>query len=405
MSGLFVIVDDQDPDIHYSMGWAPIPAAISFEYGGTITSPGPQGSTAEYNFNGTSISVFARVAANRNNATNLLNFVIDGTILDSEILQTNQFERFHEKVYTSPTLADGPHNMVITLNTTSGDVFLDYMIYEVSPNTPIGSSSRLLVLNTNEQLAYSLGWNSGVVLKPGLEKGAVSLNDTVQGAADLGATVALNFTGTGFEVHGLLVTPFPSPVAAYSLDGGPLTNVEMPPNGTDFTNAVSNFEFIGETFNEVGTHSLVITPLIPGAFFLDYMIIESPAAFFPQKAQIAAVPKPAATKSIQLDAGAVAAIILGIILGFLLVSVGWYFIRRRQKIRERSRSENGRRPDMEHGSSNFTPYAVVAPARNAFSKRDRLHQPGPTTRADVSRQHAILPPAYSDRAMTQINGS
>jgi hypothetical protein len=144
---------------------------------------------------GTSISVFARVAANGNNATNLFNFVIDGTILDSEIVQTNQFERFHEKVYTSPTLADGPHNMVITLTTTSGDVFLDYMIYEVSPNTPIGSSSRLLVLDTNGQLTYSQGWNSGVVLRPGLEKGAVSLNDTVQGAADLGATVAFNFTG------------------------------------------------------------------------------------------------------------------------------------------------------------------------------------------------------------------
>ncbi|KAJ7256328.1 hypothetical protein C8J57DRAFT_563750 [Mycena rebaudengoi] len=365
MSGLFVIVDDQDPDIHYSTGWAPIPAAISFEYGGTITSPGPHGSTAEYNFNGTSISVFARVAANRNNATNLLNFVIDGTILGLEILQTNQFERFHEKVYTSPTLADGPHNMVITLTTTSGDIFLDYMIYEVSPNTPIGSSSRLLVLDTNEQLAYSRGWNSGVVLRPGLEKGAVSLNDTVQGAVDMGATVAFNFTGTGFEVHGLLVTPFPSPVAAYSLDGGPLTNVEMPPNGTDFTNAVSNFEFIGQTFNEVGTHSLVITPLIPGAFFLDYIIVESPTAFFPPKAQIAAVPKPAATRSIQpagpsstnlispettssarLDAGAVAAITLGIILGFVLVSVGWYFLRRRQKIRERWRSENGRRSGL-----------------------------------------------------------
>ncbi|KAJ7274687.1 hypothetical protein C8J57DRAFT_1312485 [Mycena rebaudengoi] len=365
MSGLFVIVDDQDPDIHYSTGWAPIPAAISFEYGGTITSPGPRGSTAEYNFNGTSISVFARVAANRNNATNLLNFVIDGTILGSEILQTNQFERFHENVYTSPTLADGPHNMVITLTTTSGDVFLDYMIYEVSPNTPIGSSSRLLVLDTNEQLAYSRGWNSGVVLRPGLEKGAVSLNDTVQGAVDMGATVAFNFTGTGFEVHGLLVTPFPSPVAAYSLDGGPLTNVEMPPNGTDFTNAVSNFEFIGQTFNEVGTHSLVITPLIPGAFFLDYIIVESPTAFFPPKAQIVAVPKPAATRSIQpagpsstnlispettssarLDAGAVAAITLGIILGFVLVSVGWYFLRRRQKIRERWRSENGRRSGL-----------------------------------------------------------
>jgi hypothetical protein len=136
----------------------------------------------------------------------------------------------------------------------------------------------------------------------------------------------------------------------------------MPPNGTDFKNAVSNFEFIGRTFNEVGTHSLVITPLIPGAFFLDYIIVESPTAFFPPKAQIAAVPEPAETKSIQpagpsstnlvlpettssarLDAGAVAAIVLGIFLGFVLVFVGWYSLRHRQKIGERWRSENGRR--------------------------------------------------------------
>ncbi|KAF8124627.1 hypothetical protein K438DRAFT_2002610 [Mycena galopus ATCC 62051] len=214
----------------------------------------------------------------------------------------------------------------------------------------------------------------------------------------------------------------------------------MPPNGTDFTNAVSNFVFIGQTFKEVGNHSLVITPLIPGAFFLDYIIVESPTASFPPKAQIAAVPKPAASESIQhagpsssnlsspetagSNAGAVAAITLGIILGFLLVSVGWYLLRRRRKIREHLRSENGHRSgvsyaemtsilansspaldcvvDVERGSSNFTPYAVVALERNAFSKIDRQYQNGPTTRADWGRQHATLPPAYSDRAMTQI---
>ncbi|KAF8124626.1 hypothetical protein K438DRAFT_2002609 [Mycena galopus ATCC 62051] len=118
-SGLFFIVDNQDPDLHYVAGWAPLPAAISFEYGDTITSPGPQGSTAQYSF-----YVFARVAADTNNATTVLNFVIGGTIE-----------------------TDSLHNMVITLTTTSGDVFLDYTIYEGSPNTPIGSSSRLLVFD------------------------------------------------------------------------------------------------------------------------------------------------------------------------------------------------------------------------------------------------------------------
>jgi hypothetical protein len=169
------------------------------------------------------------------------------------------------------------------------------------------------------------------------------------------------------------VTPFPSPVAAYSLDGGPWVNVEMPLNGTSFVNTVSNFEFIGQTtFNEVGIHSLVITPLIPTAFFLDYIIVQSPTAFLPQQAEAASVPIPATTRSIQpagpsttniaspsrtnlvhLNSGAVAAIVLGITLGCVLVSVAWYLLCRRRTIRERWRSEDEPRSGVCSSDRNY----------------------------------------------------
>ncbi|KAJ7137057.1 hypothetical protein C8R44DRAFT_608380 [Mycena epipterygia] len=351
MSGLFVIVDDQDPNIHFSPGWGTAPAAISFEYGGTITGPGPQGSTAHYSFNGerTSISVFSRIAANPNKTTTTLSFMIDDRFLNTTVIQTDQNEHFHQELFSSPTLPDGSHTLDITLtNITSNDVFLDYFIYEASQNSTLATSPRLLVLNTSPHLAYSQGWSSGIVLRPGLAESAVSLNSSVQGAADVGATLAFNFiVGTGFEVHGLLAMAFPSPVASYSLDGAPFANVQMPVNGTSFNDDVSNFVFIGQTFDEVGIHSLVITPLIPGAFFLDYIIVQSPTAFLPPKADVAVLPKTTTSVngsetsstttarvtpspvSAGVEPGVIAGIAVGIVAFLAISGLAWYLLRRR----------------------------------------------------------------------------
>jgi hypothetical protein len=71
MSGVFVIVDDQDPNIRYSTGWGPSPGALmlsptallhltvraaenQFQFAGTMTAPGGLGSTATYQFDGES---------------------------------------------------------------------------------------------------------------------------------------------------------------------------------------------------------------------------------------------------------------------------------------------------------------------------------------------------------------
>ncbi|KAJ7458263.1 hypothetical protein B0H11DRAFT_1873230 [Mycena galericulata] len=402
MSGLFVIVDDQDAGILFSPGWAPTTAATAFEYGATITGPGPQGSTASYSFNGTSISVFARIAPNSQNTPTTISFVLDSGPESLVVIAANSTEHFHHQLFASPALPTGAHTLEITLaEITSNDVFLDYFIYEASLNSTVDSSARLLIPNTSPSLAFSQGWSPGIVLRPDLTKTAVSLNSSVAGAADLGATVALNFTGSGIEVHGLLLTQFPSPVASYSLDGASPVGVQMPPNGTSYTDAASNFEFIGQTFDEVGTHSLVITPLIPGAFYLDYMIVQSPVAFLPPRADVAVAPT-ASTSSASLRAtmgaaptnsgtplthtgqralhtGAIVGITIGVIAAFLsLAFLAW--LRRR---RTRARTDD------------VTPYTVPTVAE-AVSKEDRRGM-------RASAGQATLPPAYSAQQILPVS--
>ncbi|KAJ7115172.1 hypothetical protein C8R44DRAFT_983990 [Mycena epipterygia] len=372
MSALFVIVDDQDPKLDFSAGWGPT--------------------------TGSSISVFSRIGANPQNTTTTLSFAIDNAFVNSTIVKTDQFEHFHKLLFRSPTLMERSHTLVIKLtNITSKDVFLDYLIYEASQNSTLDSSSRLLILDTSPYLAYSQGWSPGIVgLRPGLIEPAVSLNNSVAGAADLGPTVAFNFTGTGFEVRGLLVMPFPSAVATYSLDGGLLT------------------------FNGVGSHSLVITPLIPAAFFLDYIIVQSPTAFFPAKGGRR---RPTSYNPLHSE--------------FCIISIhsefytfahdptigiqscrpaSWshcrYRVHRRRLIRDRWK---GRRPQKEGGlsgnttaarsdpetaNSDFTPYTAVSVAPVFRSKMDRGAS---TTRSNSNNPGMdVEPPAYIDPSLIPI---
>jgi hypothetical protein len=159
MSGVFVIVDDQDSSVHYSSGWNPTPAENEFQFAGTMTGPsslGSIGSTATYDFDGTSISVFGLTRADATNPNMTFQFEIDAVsapvqlALNSTTIATNQFEEFHVKFFESPPLVAGPHTLKITIqsiNTTN--VLLDYLIYEASPNATLDSSAQILVPNTS----------------------------------------------------------------------------------------------------------------------------------------------------------------------------------------------------------------------------------------------------------------
>ncbi|KAJ7607016.1 hypothetical protein B0H17DRAFT_1153993 [Mycena rosella] len=438
MSGVFVIVDDHDPSLRYSTGWNPspcvfIPSALlqlmmraaenAFQFAGTMTGPGglgSVGSTATYEFEGTSISVFGLTRADSTKPNMTLEFAIDGSFQKSATIQPHQFETYHLKFFESPTLADGHHTLEITISSiNSTDVLLDYLIYEASQNATLEGSAQILVLNTSPQLTYSQGWSTGITgLRDGLIEQAISLNNSVEGAADLGATVALNFTGGGFEVRGMLVKEFPSAAAAYSLDGGPWLDVQMPTNGSSYFNAQSNFEFIGQTFSSMETHSLVITPLIPGALFLDFITVQSSTAFFPRKANVA--PPPSLTTSTGasphgLHAGAIAGICIAIAACIGLAALGVFLLRRRrrrhastdQPSRSRSVSEAAasfgttawtRRSDMPNRSvTPFTVYRDDEPSGSTITREsqppmaDRSHQENVFLLADLAQLAANSP--------------
>ncbi|KAJ6591262.1 hypothetical protein DFH09DRAFT_197385 [Mycena vulgaris] len=454
MSGVFVIVDDQDPNIHYSTGWSPNSAENQFQFAGTMTAPGGLGSTASYQFDGTSISVFGLIRANSKKPNTTFDFAIDGIFQSSTTIPSDQNEHFHRRFFASPTLVDGRHTVEITIsNISSTDVLLDYLIYEASQNATLdpSSSARLLVLNTNSQLAYSQGWGTGITPRPGLTETAISLNNSVEGATDLGATVALNFTGSGFEVRGLLLQKFPSPAAAYSLDGGPWVDVQMPANDSSYSNAQSNFEFIGQTFNSVETHSLVVTPLIPGAFFLDFITVQSPTAFFPRIANVAPPPSLASSIAISptftqplsstasgsgtptthgLRAGAIAGICIAIAVCLCVAALGVFLLRRRRQRRvstdqpSESRSMNEAAASMGTtawtGRSNITsrtvaPFDVYRDGEPSGSTRSGQSEPPmvsinpgrarkgqwrtePVVRVEEGEGAMTEPPAYTDRS-------
>ncbi|KAJ7842520.1 hypothetical protein B0H13DRAFT_2098696 [Mycena leptocephala] len=453
MSGVFVIVDDQDPNIRYS-GWSPRPAENQFQFAGTMTAPGGLGSTASYQFDGTSISVFGLILANSNKPNTTFDFSIDGIFQNSNTIPTDQNEHFHRRFFASQALEDERHTLEITVsNISSTDVLLDYLIYEASQNATLdpSSSARLLVLNTSPQLAYSQGWSAGITLRLGLVEAAISLNNSVEGAADLGATVALNFTGSGFEVRGLLVKEFPSPAAAYSLDGGPWVDVQMPTNGSSYTNAQSNFEFIGQTFSSVETHSLVITPLLPDAFFLDFITVQSPTAFFPRKANVAPAPSLTSSTAISptltqplsptakgsesgaptvhgLRAGAIAGICIAIVACLSVAVLAVFLLRRRRRGKVSPEQPSGSRSVSEVAASmgttawtsrsdlpsrNVTPFTVYRDDEPSGSTTTGESQPPmvrmnqrkphkgqrrtePVVRVEERESAMTEPPAYTD---------
>ncbi|KAJ7860303.1 hypothetical protein B0H13DRAFT_2569623 [Mycena leptocephala] len=193
MSGVFVIVDDQDPNIRYSTGWGPSPAENQFQFAGTMTAPGGLGSTASYQFDGTSISVFGLIRANSNKPNTTFDFSIDGIFQNSTTIQSDQNEHFRRRFFASQALEDGRHTLEITIsNINSTD----------NATLDPSSSARLLVLNTSPQLAYSQGWSTGITgLRPGLVETAISLNNSVDSQgwstdrllANVGLTTTTNF--------------------------------------------------------------------------------------------------------------------------------------------------------------------------------------------------------------------
>ncbi|KAJ6571145.1 hypothetical protein B0H19DRAFT_936373, partial [Mycena capillaripes] len=134
MSPNTAIVDDRDPSIAYSSGWNNAGAFLEFQ--GTTKWASVQGSTATFTFVGTSsITVYGSVAANAPQAS--LSFTVDNPLTGSYSSPQDGSGQYHEALWSSPTMTDGSHTLVITQTSaqSSGVIYLDYLMYDTTSSS------------------------------------------------------------------------------------------------------------------------------------------------------------------------------------------------------------------------------------------------------------------------------
>ncbi|KAJ7668066.1 hypothetical protein B0H17DRAFT_843012, partial [Mycena rosella] len=103
------IVDDRNPLVQYVGAWSAAGSAIEFD--GTTTWSPQAGSTVSFTFVGTSILVYGSVGMNSPGAG--WSFAVDNTIHGSYTSPNLTSAIHHEPLYTSPTMANGSHNLII----------------------------------------------------------------------------------------------------------------------------------------------------------------------------------------------------------------------------------------------------------------------------------------------------
>ncbi|KAJ7210581.1 hypothetical protein B0H12DRAFT_979339, partial [Mycena haematopus] len=122
-------VDERDPLVDYGGTWND--AGDPSEFNGTTKWSPTQGSTASLTFVGTSVTVFGTVGAISPPQASL-SFLVDNSITGTYTPPNNLASNIHhEALWTSPTLNDSSHTLVITQTTAQsvGVIFLDYMMY------------------------------------------------------------------------------------------------------------------------------------------------------------------------------------------------------------------------------------------------------------------------------------
>ena len=124
MDTFTVIVDDRDPSIKYSGNWHNGRGAEDF----MVTTSEPQGASsfATFSFAGTGVGIYGTI--NGVDETAEFRFVLDGVPQDPFICFSGHPHTRHQPFFSSPTLEDGPHEIVINRAGGTG-LSLDYFLY------------------------------------------------------------------------------------------------------------------------------------------------------------------------------------------------------------------------------------------------------------------------------------
>lgn len=201
-----VIVDDRDPNIHYTGTWED--GGLSIDFSGTATWSPVQGSTANFTFvgetfstvlylditadtrlsflpTGSGITIFGTVAA-VDSPQSSMKFELDGATSGTYTASALASDIHHQPLWTSPTLPEGSHTVLITQTASQGSegvIFLDYFIY----NTTSTGVGPYFIDDRDPRITYTPPWR--------LFGSDPDFQHTSQGSTSTGDSFSLQFEG------------------------------------------------------------------------------------------------------------------------------------------------------------------------------------------------------------------
>ncbi|KAG2151434.1 hypothetical protein DEU56DRAFT_551478 [Suillus clintonianus] len=147
-----------DRDLTYDGSWF-LGGAALYEYDNTTTATVTAGSTALINFTGISISVFGTIGpSNIGTGAPVSSYQIDNqpAVIFTAPVQGDTL--YHYNFFTSSTLGNGPHQLIITNLNQSSYLWLDYVQY--TPLSATSSSSSSSSSSTNSQQPITITTSS-----------------------------------------------------------------------------------------------------------------------------------------------------------------------------------------------------------------------------------------------------
>ncbi|KAJ7206328.1 hypothetical protein GGX14DRAFT_457583 [Mycena pura] len=366
------IVDERDPLVHYAGSWQD--GGVGEEFNGTTRFTTTQGSTASFTFVGTSVAVFGTVAAIDPPQASM-EFVIDDTIQGTYTPPSNMTaDVHHATLYTSPTLSNGTHTLVITQTAAqaAGVIFLDYIMY----NTTSTDVEQYFIDDRDPRIQYDPPWE--------MFGSETDFQHTSQASPSTGASFTLQFDGRGISYYGAINNGSAGQVmnASMVVDGGPPVFFVPPIQSAALT--VNNLIFNSGDLSS-GNHTLVVTAENDHNVWVDYFLvippIDSTSTSAPASSSSASSGG-TASSSKAVPIGVIVGPLVGGLLLLALLGIGLFYLhRRRRRHRE-----------------------ISPPTREA------LDRPGPATVITpfsglVSSQAATAGSSYTYRAVSSTDAS
>ncbi|KAJ6602829.1 hypothetical protein DFH09DRAFT_1019948 [Mycena vulgaris] len=252
------IVDDRDSLIQYAGTWTNGGAPIEFH--GSTKWSSSEGSTASFTFVGTSVTVYASVEAHHAD-TATMSFTVDNSPAGSYTSPSNLGDGlYHEALWTSPTMSEGTHTLVITQTVaqSGGRIYLDYLTYETT-SVSVGS---YFVDDRDPSITYTPEWRK-------FDQTQNDFQHTSQESTSAGDSFSIKFEGKSIAFYGGLTSSDVGVIASIVLDGGTPVLYTTP---SDPPAWVNNLIFNSGEISD-GPHTLVVTATTDHTLWADYFLI------------------------------------------------------------------------------------------------------------------------------------